>query len=81
MPLQGNEIFKIQKAIYDRLDGWVVKLSNENRTAIAVALDAAVLFGTLRGNAGIDKQKLEKMFFEKMERLGADKIENGSLFR
>lgn len=41
-----NEIFEVQQKLYQRLSG-VFGLSPVKRTAIAVALDAAVAFGML----------------------------------
>lgn len=74
--IQGNEIFIIQRTLYKRLGG-IFGIGEKKRTDIAVALDAAVLFGALAhkqempGVGGIHSQTLEDQLREKMNRIGA----------
>lgn len=73
--IAGDEIFKVQRALYKHLGG-VFGMSEKNRNVIVVALDAAAIFGALsakHGEAGFQgsEDRLLELLTEKMKRLGA----------
>jgi len=71
MNFQGNEIFEVQGIANEKLAG-ILGLSQRDKSVIGVALDAAVIFGTLADRHGTSQPQMSS---DAMMALLVDKIE------